>query len=133
MLRCDNDLCGFGIGDEVHCAAHALEELAWDHEVGEITSSTDLEGLWRVVSFVIVVEIDLCVLTPRMETSTWPPRIMPKDSEESNVEAPGTKVTVCLPALTRSLFEHNLLVTDNHHLQQVEKSKTYGSTSSSVG
>lgn len=60
----------------------------------------------NVISFVIVVYNGLCVLTPRMETSTWPPRIMPKDSEESKVEAPGTKVTVCLPALTRSLFKH---------------------------
>jgi hypothetical protein len=40
--------------------------------------------------------------TPRTETSMCPPRIMEKDSELSNVEAPGTKVTVSLPALTIS-------------------------------
>lgn len=67
-----------------------------------------------------------------METSTWPPRIMPKDSEESKVEAPGTKVTVCLPALTRSLLlKVSLLGILQTHSK--EKSKTYASTSSSVG
>ena len=39
---------------------------------------------------------------PRTETSIWPPRIMAKDSAESKVEAPGTTVTVSLPALIRS-------------------------------
>lgn len=48
MLRRDNDLCVFWVGDEIHCAAHAPEELAWDHEVGEVAGGTDLEGL-RVV------------------------------------------------------------------------------------
>lgn len=38
-----------------------------------------------------------------METSTCPPRIMANDSEESKHEAPGTSVTVSLPALTISL------------------------------
>lgn len=43
--------------------------------------------------------------TPRMETSTCPPRIMPNDSDESKHEAPGTRVTVSLPALTMSLVD----------------------------
>jgi hypothetical protein len=43
-------------------------------------------------------------LTPRMETSTWPPLIMAKDSELSKVAAPGTRVTVSFPALTMSLI-----------------------------
>lgn len=43
--------------------------------------------------------------TPKIETSTWPPRIIPNDSELSNVEAPGTSVTVSLPALIISLLQ----------------------------
>ena len=31
----------------------------------------------------------------------WPPRIMANDSAESNMLAPGSAVTVCLPALMR--------------------------------
>lgn len=54
---------------------------------------------------------------------------MPKDSEESKVEAPGTKVTVCLPALTRSL---SLKVSFKSYKKPMKK-KTYASTSSSVG
>ncbi len=42
-------------------------------------------------------------MAPRMETSTCPPRIMPNDSDESNTDAPGTSVTVSLPALMMSL------------------------------
>jgi len=42
---------------------------------------------------------------PKTDTSMWPPRIMAKDSAESNVEAPGTMVTVSLPALMMSLFK----------------------------
>jgi hypothetical protein len=41
--------------------------------------------------------------TPRTETSMWPPRIMANDSALSKVEAPGTRVTVSLPALIISL------------------------------
>ena len=42
---------------------------------------------------------------PRTETSTWPPRIMAKDSALSKVEAPGTRVTVSFPALMISLYK----------------------------
>jgi hypothetical protein len=42
-------------------------------------------------------------LTPRIDTSTCPPRIIPKDSAESKTDAPGTSVTVSLPALMISL------------------------------
>ena len=39
---------------------------------------------------------------PKTVRSTWPPRIMAKDAAESNIEAPVTMVTVCLPALIKS-------------------------------
>lgn len=45
----------------------------------------------------------LTCIAPRMETSTCPPRIMPKLSTLSKTEAPGTSVTVSFPALMRSL------------------------------
>src|SRR3954452_21578090 len=47
-----------------------------------------------------------------MDTSTWPPRIMLKDSELSKVAAPGTRVTVSFPALTMSLREARLDIGD---------------------
>ena len=43
-------------------------------------------------------------IAPKIETSTWPPLIIPKDSEESNTDAPGTRVTVSFPALMMSLL-----------------------------
>ena len=42
--------------------------------------------------------------TPKIETSTWPPRIIPNDSLLSKVDAPETNVTVSFPALMMSLF-----------------------------
>ena len=44
---------------------------------------------------------DTC-MAPRIAASMWPPRIMPKDVAESKNEAPGSSVTVSLPALIRS-------------------------------
>ena len=41
-------------------------------------------------------------MAPSTAIFTWPPRIMPKLVAESNTAAPGTSVTVCLPALIRS-------------------------------
>ena len=41
-------------------------------------------------------------MPPRTAVSMWPPRIIAKLSEESKNEAPGSTVTVCLPALIRS-------------------------------
>ena len=61
-----------------------------------------------------------------METSTCPPRIIPKDSVLSNVAAPGTKVTVSFPALMISLFSVRIW-------GSLFGWMTYGSTSSSVG
>ena len=42
-------------------------------------------------------------LTPKIDTSTCPPRIIPNDSGLSKVDAPGMKVTVSFPALMMSL------------------------------
>ncbi|MCY1563313.1 hypothetical protein D9M68_1008630 [compost metagenome] len=39
---------------------------------------------------------------PSTVRSTWPPRIMAKDSAEEKIDAPLTAVTVCLPALIMS-------------------------------
>ncbi|MCY1304386.1 hypothetical protein D9M70_541360 [compost metagenome] len=39
---------------------------------------------------------------PSTVRSTWPPRIIAKDSAEEKMEAPLTAVTVCLPALIMS-------------------------------
>ncbi|KAK1240570.1 hypothetical protein MKX07_004598 [Trichoderma sp. CBMAI-0711] len=44
VLGGDNDFGVLGVGDEVHGAAHALEELARDHEVGEVAGLADLQG-----------------------------------------------------------------------------------------
>lgn len=41
-------------------------------------------------------------IAPSTVISTWPPRIMPKLSSELKYEAPGTTVTVSLPALMSS-------------------------------
>ena len=41
-------------------------------------------------------------MAPRTATSTCPPRIMAKEVAESKYDAPGSTVTVSLPALMRS-------------------------------
>ncbi len=41
-------------------------------------------------------------MAPRIATSIWPPRIIPKHVAESKNAAPGSTVTVSLPALIRS-------------------------------
>ncbi|CAM5437926.1 hypothetical protein SAFG77S_04525 [Streptomyces afghaniensis] len=41
-------------------------------------------------------------MAPSTAVSMWPPRIMPKESAESKNAAPGSTVTVSLPALIRS-------------------------------
>ena len=44
---------------------------------------------------------DTCI-APRIARSMWPPRIIANESALENVDAPGTNVTVSLPALIRS-------------------------------
>ena len=41
-------------------------------------------------------------MEPKMVTSQWPPRIIPKEASAEKYEAPGRAVIVCLPAFTRS-------------------------------
>ena len=41
-------------------------------------------------------------MPPSTATSMWPPRIIAKLVGESKYDAPGSTVTVCLPALIRS-------------------------------
>jgi hypothetical protein len=65
---------------------------------------------------------------PSTETSIWPPRIMAKDSALSKVDAPGTMVTVSLPAFMMSL---RLFSKSETGLEGREE--TYASISSSVG
>lgn len=45
MLGGDNDLSVVRIGDKIHGTAHAFEDLAGDHVVGEVTIRADLESL----------------------------------------------------------------------------------------
>jgi len=42
-------------------------------------------------------------IAPSTVTSQWPPRIIAKEVSALKKEAPGNAVTVCLPALIRSL------------------------------
>src|SRR5262245_59326193 len=46
--------------------------------------------------------VTLTCMAPRIAASMWPPRIMPKLVAESKYAAPGSTVTVSLPALIRS-------------------------------
>ena len=48
--------------------------------------------------------------------SMWPPRIIAKRVAESKKDAPGTAVTVCLPALIRSAST-SLNVRERTHTQ----------------
>jgi hypothetical protein len=107
MAGSHDDLRLVGIRDEIHGAAHAFEDFSGDHVVGQVAVGADLEGLVEIrYSFErsCVRALERVLLTPKMDTSTWPPRIIPKDSVLSNVAAPGTRVTVSLPALMMSLF-----------------------------
>lgn len=45
MARGNHNLCLVRVGDQVHGTTHALEDLAWDHVVGEIAVCAYLEGL----------------------------------------------------------------------------------------
>lgn len=45
MLGGDDNLGVVGVGNEVHSAAHPLEDFARNHEVGQIPIGTDLQGL----------------------------------------------------------------------------------------
>lgn len=45
MARGHDDFRLVGIRDEIHGAAHALEDFAGDHVVGEVAVGADLEGL----------------------------------------------------------------------------------------
>jgi hypothetical protein len=104
VVGSDNDLGLVRVADQIHRAAHALEDFAGDHEIGEVARGGDLERLWRGEQESVGMGAGRGKLTPRTETSTWPPRIMANDSELSNVEPPGLMVTVSLPAFMISLI-----------------------------
>lgn len=111
MTRGHDDLCLVRVRDQIHGATHALEYLAGDHVIGEVAVGADLQGLeGRLESTGQVKQFGFLAvrLTPKMDTSTCPPRIIPKDSVLSKVAAPGTRVTVSLPALMMSLSANQL-------------------------
>lgn len=48
MAGCNNDLGLVGVGDQIHGAAHSLEDFAGDHVVGQIAVSAHLKSLDNV-------------------------------------------------------------------------------------
>lgn len=90
-----------GVRHQVHGSSHSLEDLPRNHVIGQVAISTDLQSP-DVRQFRLKPQT-MDERTPNIDTSTCPPRIMPKDSLLSKVAAPGIRVTVSFPALTMSL------------------------------
>lgn len=90
------------VGNEVHRASHTAYQLSGDRVARLAESRVSLASEERNEDRTRSPAA-LTSIAPRIETSTCPPRIMPKLSTLSKTLAPGTSVTVSLPAFTRSL------------------------------
>jgi hypothetical protein len=57
MAGSHDDLRLVGIRDEIHGAAHAFEDFAGDHIVGQVAVGADLEGLRRELEIYEVIYV----------------------------------------------------------------------------
>lgn len=88
MFKNGDDTGIVRVGDKIHSTANTFDELSGNHEVRDITRLGDLHSLQRESKHCSEAGAKACLkmLTPRMATSMWPPRIIAKDSEESRSE-----------------------------------------------